>query len=141
MSKVVVRLRGMMVRSSSSDDSAGSLQAITGGASYTLAGQVREETLGHVHRFLLALGQVVYGAVGAVDVPATEVFLGDVVAHGVAHHRRPGDEELGDVAHHDREVAEHGLGRADADDAAQQHVHDGYGVELFGVHGGAEVAR
>ena len=86
------------------------------------------------HRLLLGLGEVVDRAVAAVDVPAAEVLLGDVVAHGVADHRRPGDEELGDVAHHHREVAEHRLGGADADDAAEQHVDHRHRGELLGVH-------
>ena len=92
------------------------------------------------HRFLLGLGEVVDRAVAAVDVPAAEVLLGDVVAHRVAHDRRAGDEQLGDVAHHHREVAEHRLGRADADDAAEQHVDHRHRGELLGVLGAAEMA-
>ena len=95
--------------------------------------QVRQEAARLRHRLLLGLGEVVDRAVAAVDVPAAEVLLGDVVAHGVADDRRTGDEQLGDVAHHHREVAEHGLGRADADDAAEQHVDDRHRGQLLGV--------
>jgi len=66
-----------------------------------------------------------------MDVPAAEVLLGDVVAHGVADHRRAGDEELRDVAHHHREVAEHRLGGANADHAAQQQVDHRHRAELL----------
>ena len=57
-----------------------------------------------------------------VDVPATEIFLGDVVSHRVAHDGRPGDEELGDVPDHDREVPQYGLGGANTHYASEQHV-------------------
>ena len=103
-------------------------------------GQVREEALRHRHRLLLGLGEVVHRAVAAVDLPAAEVLLGDVVAHRVADDRRPGDEQLGDVADHHREVAEHGLGGTDADDAAEQDVDDRHRRQLLGVLGAAEVA-
>ena len=76
-----------------------------------------------------------------MDVPTAEILLADVVAHRVLHHRRPGDEQLRDVPHHHGEVAEHGLGGADADDAAEQHVHHRHGGELFRVHGAAEMPR
>ena len=75
-----------------------------------------------------------------MDVPAAQVLLGDLVAHGVADDRRAGDEKLGDVAHHHREVAEHRLGRADADHAAQQQVDHRHRGELLGVIGAAEMA-
>ena len=139
-SNVVVRLRGMSVSSSSSRRSAGSVARRDRRRLVDARRQVRQEAPGHRHRLLLGLGEVVDRAVAAVDLPAAEVLLGDVVAHGVADDRRAGDEQLGDVAHHHREVAEHGLGRADADDAAEQHVDDRHGGQLLGVLGAAEVA-
>ncbi len=74
-----------------------------------------------------------------MDVPAAEILLGDVVPHRVLHDGRAGHEELRDVAHHHREVAEHGLGGADADHAAEQQVDDRHGGELLRVQGAAQV--
>ncbi len=105
-----------------------------GGRLVDAGGQVGEEALGLGERLLLGLGQVVDRAVAAVDAPVAEILLGDVVAHGVADHRRAGNEELGDIAHHHREMAEDGLGGADAHDAAQQDVDHGDLGQLFGEH-------
>ena len=42
-----------------------------------------------------------------MDVPTAELLFGDVLTGCLDHHRRTGDEELGGVAQHHREVAEH----------------------------------
>src|SRR6516165_6391247 len=76
-----------------------------------------------------------------MDVPAAELLLADVVAHRVLDDRGPGDEELGDVAHHHREVAEDGLGSADADDTPEKQVDHRHGGELLRVEGAAEMRR
>ena len=103
--------------------------------------QVGQESAGQFGGFFLGLREVVHRAVAAVDVPAAEILLGDVVAHGMLDDRRAGDEQLRDVAHHHRKVAEHGLRGADTDDAAEQHVDHGHRGQLLGVHGTAEVPR
>src|SRR5262249_20754357 len=56
-----------------------------------------------------------------------------------AHHWRPGDEQLRDVAHHHREMPQHRLRRTDADNAAEQHVHHRHFRELPRIHLAAEV--
>src|ERR1039458_6776300 len=52
-------------------------------------GEVGEESLRHRSCLLLRLREIVDGTVPAMDVPAAQLLLRDVVTHGVAHHRRP----------------------------------------------------
>ena len=101
--------------------------------------QVGQETSGHRHRFFFGFGQVVDRPITTVDAPIAEIFFGDFVSHCMTHDRRAGNKQLGGVAHHYREVSEHGFGCAQANHAAEQHVHDGDGGELFGVHRATQV--
>ena len=93
----------------------------------------------HRRRLFFRPREIVHGPVPAVDVPPAEVFLGDIVAHGVADHRRAGNEQLRNVADHYREVTEHGLRGADPHHAAEQHVDHRDGAELFRVHRAPQV--
>ncbi len=102
--------------------------------------QVAEEAAGLVNRVLLGLREVVDRTIAAMNVPAAELFLRDIVTHGVAHDRRTGDEQLGNVTDHHREMPEHRLGRTNPHDAAQQHVDDGNRRKLVGVVAAAEMA-
>src|SRR5215510_10453511 len=103
--------------------------------------KVGEKPLRHRSRFFLRLREVVDGTVTAMDLPAPQLLLRDVIPHRVAHHRRSRHEQLCDVAHHDGEMPEDSLRGADAHHTAEQHIDHGHLAKLRDVHRTAEVAR
>ncbi len=65
--------------------------------------EVREKAPRALERLFLAVDGVVDGAGLELDLPAAELVLGELLAQALDH-RRPGDEERGEVLHHDRVV-------------------------------------
>src|SRR5581483_3557978 len=103
--------------------------------------EVGEEPLDHRRRLFFRLGEIVNGAVAAVDMPAAQLFLGNVVAHRVSYDRRSGHELLSYVAHHHREMAEHGLRGANTNYATEQYIDYRHLAKLSHVHCASEMAR
>jgi hypothetical protein len=103
MSKVVVRLRGMIVNSSSSlrsggsDGSGGKI-----GGLHRRSRQVGKKLPRHREGFFFRLGEIIDRAVTAMYLPSAERFFGDVVAHRVAHDWRACEEKLRNTADHHR---------------------------------------
>ena len=71
---------------------------------------------------MLRFCEIIDGTITAMDLPTAQFLLGYVVTHRMAHHRRAGHEQLGDVAHHDGEMAEYGLRGPNAHHAAEQQI-------------------
>ena len=94
-------------------------------------GQVAQEAAHLGQGIGLVDGLVVHERALAVHLVAAQVVLVDVDAVGLLDHRRPGREDLGLVTHHDREVRQQHLDRAQAGAGAQRHADHRHGLQQF----------